>query len=288
MRIILITALLLSLPLLSSAFGVSPPWINQSNLVPGSHFEKEIFLVRANAEEPLNIEAQFDVPEEIRSWFSIDKGLKFTIPAGTQKFPIIVNIDVPKGTELGFYKGFLRVRSLPKTDELKFTGASIATGARIDINLTVGDNIVVDFAINKMDILDIKEGEPAQVLVRMENRGNVETALDRANFELFDKYGEVRLGFAQTENLPKVPPFKTKEFVLDFDLPIKLAIGEYWAKATVYKDGVSAGEIKTVFNVTEKKSGPIIWVGGAVGLIILAGASFWIRRKFLTPRKRKG
>ena len=275
-----------------SAFGVSPPWINQSNLVPGSHFEKEIFLLRANDAEDLLIEAEFDLPEEIRDWFSIDKGEKFIIPAGVKKFPIIVTIDIPDKAELGVYKGFLRVRTVPEAPDLESTGVSIAIGARIDINLTVGDNVIVDFEVHGITILDIRENEPAQVLVKMENKGNVNTALDRATFDLYDKYGEVRLGFSQIEELPRIQSFKTEDFVIDFDLPLTLSIGEYWAEAKVFKDGVVVGQQKTVFNVTEKRTNTPLYVAVVVVLAALASVSFMVRKKYSgqsrTSEKREG
>ena len=260
------------------AFGVSPPYINQSKLIPGSHYEEKIFLLQGQPKEDLEIVAEFDVPDKIRSWFSIDKGEQFVIPAGIQQYPIIVSIDVPQDAEFNIYKGFLRIRTVPAIIEGTVT---VATGARIDLNLVVGEGVVVDYTIQRVDILDIKEGESPRIVVTLANTGNVSVAASRATFDLYDKYGEVRLGFAQNENLPEVQAFKTETFIVEFPLSIKLGLGEYWAEAKIYREGAVVGELRTVFNVIEKKISLIIWIVLFIALIILIGFTYkfiWLKR----------
>lgn len=283
----LVILVLLAFPFLVSAFGVSPPFINQNKLVPGSHYEQVIFLSQGKPENNLEVTAEFETPPEIRKWFSVDKGSRFVIPAGVQQYPITVIIDIPENAELGIYHGFLRIRTTPPKTEGQGSGVAIAVGARVDINLIVGDEVFADFVIKNLDILDIKEGEPPQIVITLENIGNVSIAPERAALELFDKYGEIRLGFAQVENLPKTPSFKINTFTVKFPIDIKLGIGEYWANARIYKSGVIVAETKTVFNVIEKKVSWLMYVLIAVGILILAGIPIFIIKRRKKSEKRE-
>ena len=261
-------SVLFSIPFSAGAFGVSPPFVTSDRLTRGSSFDTTIFLVQGKPDVDLEIQAIFDVPENIRGWFSVDKGEKFTIPAGIQQFPIVVTTKVPKDAEYNIYQGYLRINTVPVRKEGE--QVNISVGARVEINLTVGDNVIKDFTVKGLNILDIREGEYPQVIVTLQNLGNVPVAPDRATFELYDKYGEVRLAYAQTETLPEVAAFKTEEFIIEFPIDIKLGIGEYWGLARIYSAGAVTKELKTVFNVTEKKADYMIYVIGA-GAVVLVG-----------------
>ncbi len=284
---VFVTVLVLSFlisPVVVDAFGVSPPFITASKLVAGSRYETTITLVQGQPNVDLEVKAVFDVPERVREWFSVDKGNLFTIPAGVQQFPIKVAIQVPKDAGLGIYSGYLRINTVPQRKEGE--QITISVGARIDINLTVGDDIVVDFSVKKIDILDIRENESPRITVIIENAGNVPVALGRATFDLLDKYGEVRLGFAQTEDLPETPAFETQTFVVTFPIDIHLGVGEYWAEARLYKGNTAIKETKTVFNVTP--SANHIWYVLIGGVVLLIGAVIFIfAKKSISVRKKR-
>ncbi len=266
-----------------SAFGVSPPFVNATKLIPGSRYEAVIYLVQGKPEYDLKIQADFEVPEKIKNWISLDRGSEFIIPKGTQQFPVKVLINVPPGADLGVYKGVLRVVSVPNSVE----GAqiNIATGARIELNMAVGNDLVVDFEVKKLEILDIQEGDAPAVAVTLENKGNVVIAPDYATFEIFDKYGDNRLGFAQTEKFLEIEPFQTKTFIIEFPIGISLGIGEYWGEAKIYREKAVLKSLRTVFDVTEKKKLNTLALamggGGGAGifLILLTFAYLWRRKK---------
>lgn len=268
---------LFSIPFSVGAFGISPPFVTSDRLTRGSSFDTTIFLVQGKPDVDLEIQAIFDVPENIRDWFSVDKGEKFTIPAGIQQFPIVVTTKVPKDAEYNIYKGYLRINTIPVRKEGE--QVNISVGARVEINLTVGDNIIKDLTVKGINILDIREGEAPQAIVTMQNLGNVPIALELATMEVYDKYGEVRLGYGQTENLPEVEAFQTKEFVIEFPVNIKLGIGEYWGLARLYREEAVVKELKTVFNVTEKKADYTMYAIGAGVLVFLGIISVFILRR---------
>ncbi|MEK7512683.1 MAG: hypothetical protein AAB601_00610, partial [Patescibacteria group bacterium] len=123
-----LTSLLLVLPGVAGAFGVSPPFVNVHTLLRGSRYEATVFLVQGRPESDRRVRAIFDVPEKARSWFSTDQASEeFTIPQGVQQFPLKIRIRVPESAENGVYNGYLRVTTIPSE-----TGGtvSIAEGVR--------------------------------------------------------------------------------------------------------------------------------------------------------------
>ncbi len=271
-------------PQFVSAFGVSPPAISADKLLKGSQYGATIFLVRADAEADLPIQAVLRLPDEVKNWVTLDTGFNFVIPAGVRQFPVKVLINVPDDAELNIYNGSVVFNTLPPSEEGKGDQQVIITvAAGVNLNITVGEGVIKDFRIERVDILDVKEGDPMAILVIMENTGNVPVAAERATIDVLDKFGNVRLGFGQTEDLPEVPPFKTKELVVEFPLDLKLGLGEYWAEAKVYKGGAVAGEIKTVFNVLEKKFNFLILL-----IVIAVAIGIGLATRHLFRRRHHG
>ncbi len=271
-----------------AGFGVSPPGIIEDRLIKGSHLERTIYLVQGDPKEDVNIGIDIE-SDKIKNWIHFENGNEFVIPKGIQQFPLNVIIDVPQDAELGIYKAFIRISTKPKPIE-GGGNVSIALGGRIDVDLTVGEGIFSDFNVRRIDILNIKEGESLKASITIENLGNVPVKPDRVSFELFNKYGDLRLAYGETIDLKEVASFKTESFIVEFPIDIKLGIGEYWAVVKVYKNGAVTKEMKTVFNVNPNpKSITNIFnalkgkelvgiIVGAVILIVIIGL-IWISRK---------
>lgn len=274
----LVFSAVLAIPNKVSAFGISPPFVNVDKLTKGSRYETTIYLVQGQPDNDLEVKAEFDVPEKIRSWFSVDRGNLFTIPKGTQQFPIQVLVQVPADAELGVYNGYLRINTVPQKKEGE--QIQISVGARVDINLKVGEGVFKEFSISKIKILDIEEGEDPKIEITLNNTGNVAAAPSRATFDVFDKFGDVRLGFTQNEELPEVPAFSSKTFQISFPINIYMGLGEYWAETKIYDNSSVVKELKTVFNVTEKKIDYEKYgIYGGAGLVVLLAIYFLSRRR---------
>jgi hypothetical protein len=268
-----------TVPTKVSAFGISPPFFNVDKLTKGSRYESTIYLVQGQPEKDLEVSAIFEVPDKIKSWLSVDYGERFVIPKGTQQFPIKVLVQVPEDAELGIYQGYLRINTVPQKKEGEQIQISI--GARVDINLKIGEGVFQEFSISKLEILDVEEGDNPKIEVVLNNTGNVSVAPTRATLDIFDKFGEIRLGFAQTEELPEVPSFSTKTFQVEFPVNIYLGVGEYWAETKIYNGETVIKELKTVFNVTENSfdfMDYLIYGGG--GAVLLLAVFFLARHRY--------
>ena len=63
-----------------ASFGISPPFINATYLVPGAEYSQTIYLIQDNPETDLGIKANLEISEKIRPWITIDKLSDFLIP----------------------------------------------------------------------------------------------------------------------------------------------------------------------------------------------------------------
>lgn len=268
------------LPYVSYAgFGVSPPLIREDKLVKGIRLDRIVYLVQGAPDREMQVELFVDSP--VKEWISFPQGNPVTIPQGVQQFPLAVQIAVPEDADLGVYKGVIRVTTVPeKADQAG--EVAIAIGGVIDLDLTVGNDVIVDLDVRTIKILNIKEGDDARADVTVVNNGNVGAAPDAATFELFNKFGELRLAYAETESFSAVPAFSERVEHLSFPIDIHLAPGEYWGHVKVYKDNQLLNELKTVFNVTEKTMAEEYlpyapYAGG--GALLLVAAFLVLRRR---------
>ena len=262
--LIFLVVILVLLPFgVQAGFGVSPPLVFEDKLVPGITIEREIYLIQGNPQHPVTVEAKVDAPE-IKDWISVDKGDKFEIPAGIQQYPIKIKIQVPEGTPLGIYKGSLRITTVPNkgTEDGQVV---IALGARIEIDLTVGDDVFSEYEVRSVEIETIKERDPAHIKVRINNTGNVPAAPEAVSFEL-------------------VKAFSEETIDLYFPLDVIIGPGEYWGHVKVYDQGI-IDEERTVFEVLPKtfweKNAVYVYsvIGGLVFLILLVVVLLKFRRR---------
>lgn len=264
MQGIVVVAILSVQPMIALAgFGVSPPTIREENAVPGAEFTRTIYLVQGNPTVPVTINATIE-SEDMRSWVTIADGSTFTIPAGVQQYPLAVTVRVPADTAFGVYRGFLRVSTVPEA-RTEDGQVAIALGGRVDMTVTVGDNVVEEYEVTQLSILDIPPKIDPLVEATVANTGNVPAAPDSASFELFDKFGEIRLGFAQVDfAATPTPPFSENTYYLSFPLDLVIAEGEYWGHVKLYTErGEQIKELRTVFNVTSAAQLPSGFMAGS-------------------------
>jgi hypothetical protein len=286
--IILLSLILPNISFVQAGFGVTPPNIKEDRLVPGSTLRNIIYLVQGDPNRDIGIRVSVE-SADIENWISFpNTGMEFIIPMGVQQFPLLIQTSVPEDAELGVYKAFVRVSTIP--NKVQGDGqVAIALGGRIDIDLTVGDDVFLEYKINSIKILDIKEGESPRISVKLQNTGNVPASPQGASFELFNKFGNIRLAYAESSEFSKVLPFEESDSFLSFPIDIRLAQGEYWGHVKIYDDeGHVIKELKTVFNVTEKKfsEGLIFPILIGVGIAIVIFAIVIVILRIRNKRKR--
>lgn len=230
-----------------AGFGVSPPKVIASHLLAGSYFEQTVYLVQGVPDKELTAVIEIE-DSEIKDWISIDKGYEFIIPAGVQQFPIKVQIEAPNKTELGNYKGIIRVKTM--SSEIHEGQVTVALGGRIDLELTVTEEEIFGFIIKSVDIPDIEESWPVKIAFIIRNTGNIETRPTKAVLEIYDRYENNILSSGEFSDFDLISPYKEKTVTAEF--PADLAVGEYWGHYKLYRGDTILREGKKVFNVVEK------------------------------------
>lgn len=282
-----------------AGFGVSPPYITNEHLVPGSHFERTIYLVRGDPVEELTAEVTIDAPE-IKDWITIEKGLKFPLPKGVQQFPMKVMIDVPSDVAYGAYHGYIRVRVISSSK--KEGQVTTILGARIDIGLVVSEQGFSDFRLRGVSIPDSEKGSPLVVLIMLENTGNTKVRPSKVHLDIYDISHLRLLKSGDITEMGWVKAFETSQ--IEGELPIDLDLGEYWADVTVYKEGESLGINKLHFRIVpevekpeveEKKEKSFLslflpYAGVGIILLVILLVLIWIERKKIKIvfKKREG
>ncbi len=227
-----------------AGFGISPPTVANKNLVPGSFYEQNIYLIQGTPDQDLNATVAVDAGA-INSWITIENGNSFNIPKGTQQFAMKVDVNVPPTAALGNYKGKIHINTLPATKNPG--GVQVTLGAEVAINLDVTDIKVSDFSIRNFQIPDVAKGAPIKFIIKVKNEGNVENGPTKVSLTFFDQYHSKQLGQQDEDITEKVQSFQTKDISVDF--PNNLDLGSYWADVKIYSGNKVAVDSKMVFNV---------------------------------------
>jgi hypothetical protein len=240
-----------------AGFGISPPYVKSDKIIPGTHYEQRIVLLRSSAEEALTAEITVNAPE-ISSWISLNKGETFDLPKNELQVPMIVMVDVPKDADIGKYTGYINVRIAPKDGQTG--GVAIALGARIDIDLNVTNETFPDFIIKELSIPDFEVLKApwkwpifsyffyrSKVVMKIENTGNVKIAPTKVHLDIYALDDKTLLESGIDKSIKKINPFETQNVEASF--PTKLKVGQYWGKIKIYKGEEIVRNDKVVFTV---------------------------------------
>jgi hypothetical protein len=240
-----------SCPKIASAdLGISPPYIRNAGLAPGSHFEQTIFIVRTDAEEDVEAKVEFSVPGA-DSWLKIDKTNKFVIPKGEIKFPITFSVDVPVQAAFGRYKGNIRLTTKP-LKSAEGGQITLAFGALIDVDINVVAMKIVDYRIRGTKVADVEEAykigfiNPPGIVnfsMQIENKGNVKASPTKVMLSIYDSNRTKVINTIETKHVPKVSPFSTDWVTAR--IPAYIQAGSYPTIYKIYRDDkvISEGEI---------------------------------------------
>lgn len=223
-----------------AGFGITPPYVHNETLRPGSEFTQEIIIVRSDPVEDLDAELTLNLPG-IESWFSFDRGLKFSLPKGESQVKMNVTVRIPEDAKLGAYNGNIRIRT--SSANVPTTGVSLALGAQIDVHLKIVEEIY-NFEVRRVELFEAEQGFskwwldfPGKIkfALYIENTGNIPASPSEIKFDIYDSSGSRLLeSVKNTNKIDRVLPFATKKVYAYF--PTYLPPGGYRVKYVVQKD----------------------------------------------------
>lgn len=257
----------------NAGFGISPPWLKNSHLAPGSHYEQDIFLVQSKPDKDVKITVTVESAEQIASWISFQPGTEFVIPAGKQQFPVRVAVNVPKDAGYTTYTG--KIRFVASSSGSGGGNIAIQLGALADISLTVTSEEFSDFKVKHVGIDDLEEGWPIKIRVKLENLGNIKVRPTRIVLKIYDKWHDKLLQEGEPQTVDWVDAFATGN--IEAAMETSLGISDYFGDFEIFKGEEVIAKDKQRFHIVGKgalERWPrifgisIAWIGGGFGALL--------------------
>ena len=121
-----------------AGLGISPSQMLVDNLLPGAHLEKTFVFSRSNYQEDLHFKV--NIAGTNKDWVIVDRGDEFIVPAGEERFSIVVMFDVPQDTPVGDYSGSIRFVPQPNVNQI---GPATGLSAFIQTDFKIVDKTVL-------------------------------------------------------------------------------------------------------------------------------------------------
>jgi hypothetical protein len=224
--------------------GISPASIENTKLRPGTTFVKEFTFSRSNSNEELDITLEPELGAA-NSWVSFVPGTNFKVQKGVQRVAIIVKITVPAGATLQPLDGTIRLKVVGATK----SGQSIDViqGARIDVKLATTDATIVDFTVRSINVSDVDSSGLGNVVVKVENTGNVAGAPSKVDLDFFTFQNE-RAANVTARGFSTIQPGEIVDMKLNFAVT-NIKKGEYYVDASVFNNDNLIRKERSVVNV---------------------------------------
>jgi len=236
--------ILLALSILAAAgiadavsWGISPPEIDVQTLLPGSHYEKIIYL----SKDGNDMEIRYEISGDITEWITTDAKDAFVFE--NKQMPVKVSIDVPGDAEIGKYNTILSFRA---TNHNSAEGIVLEPVLQLRINTQVINKKVSDYEVISSSASS--NGNILQLKTQVKNNGNIADGPDKLAVTVFDKYYQNAIYSEEINSVGKIEPFTEK--TIDNELHLSLEPGQYWAEVKSY--GI-INEEKTYETLKEEK-----------------------------------
>lgn len=247
---IFILLFLVSPSVILAGFGVSPYYVYNQHLKPGSVYESEIILSRSEAADSLTITVEPEVGQ-ISSWFSFKPGSKFTFPKGQNRFPLKVVVTVPPNADLKNYQGVIRVKAT-SGDDAPSGGVSVVKGARLEVDLITTNIDVSQLTVEDIKaepvVADSKGNQKLTLHLKIKNDGNTSAGPTKVTIDFTDTLSNPAGSVTNVGSIAQIPPNTTQ--VVDAVFSTQLDPKEYFANTRVFLNDSLIKEDRLVITVT--------------------------------------
>jgi hypothetical protein len=283
-----------------AGLGIIPSdWI-EPNGMQGQQIEKTFTLVRKDASEDLYFASK--ITGDLTNWIKIENGNNFVMPKGQQQFPVKITLNIPQNAEKKQYKGEIRLNSETNTEKASTGSVGVLLSSLVRIDLTISDKPFIDYDILRINVPKQEEGNFVNVVLKINNKGNVEAKPTKITTDIFDKFNSAQIT-SQTitdfSAIKGVPPFSQGEIKLQ--IPAQLTPEQYWANISVYQDDKILKTDSITFEIVKKgtlkkenaasqyfKNNYILILGIILAIALIAGIAIgiWLFIKHKNNKKQ--
>jgi hypothetical protein len=233
---------------LAAGLGVSPSKIGAENMLRGGHFEKQVYLSGIPSGEKVSVQ----VEGNIKDWITTDKGDSFYFPKGQASVPLTFMIDVPGDAANGIYGATAEISSGKESKDKGETSVSVISKVKVEITIKITGTQVREYTISSVSVPATEEGSPINVLVTIQNKGNVAAGPERMEFVVREKpEGEI-IWHGNISDIKGIMPYTTG--ISEITFQTGLPKGQYWAYAAFYDSDKQVQKHDSVLDIFEKGS----------------------------------
>lgn len=221
-----------------AAFGVSPPWVNNDHMLPGTTFEQVVYLSRSDTEKAMNAEVKVTGDEELVKWIEILDKESLIIEKGQNLLPMTVVVSVPENAAAKNYLGGIFVTLTPVVaDTLLGDGeVGIALGSRVSVNILVTGDQITDYEIESVVAEPQKQDTPLSIDLEVENKGNTNIADLKGQIDIYDSTNTELIKTLTFVPLDEsIASYETKKVEMIFQ-DFSPGPGEYWVAVKAFKN----------------------------------------------------
>lgn len=221
----------------AKSFGVSPPWIVNENIKPGSSFVYVIDLSTNDPDSDMLVFSSISGDPEISQWLTIRNKDGLVMAKGAKHLPMEVDVKIPDDAKFGKYSGRIALKLSPS--ERQDENVSIMLGGHISVDLEVVSYDVKDYWVKSISTTPGTEGAPVILSMKVKNLGNVPLSSVPVNVDVYDYKTDKLVTKSSASQLSgTVYPHTLKE--VQMTIPVNdLEEGSYWIDVNAFKEGQS-------------------------------------------------
>lgn len=222
---------------LAAAFGISPPWVINENLKPGSNFVYVIDMSTNDPSETMLVKTSVSGDPEVLSWMKIRNADTLTMPIGEQHVPMYIDLSIPKDAKIGKYNGDIMVTVMPQTKPTE--NVAIYLGGHIQVKLEVVNYDVTDYTVKSVSLEPITEGQNLTMNMQIKNLGNTVLSNVSTKVDVVDYTTGTSVATATANMLSKpIQPQTVGDIEMSYPMA-GLEAGKYWVNISAMKNGTS-------------------------------------------------
>jgi hypothetical protein len=240
--IILFFAFILFLPVCLGFYIDTPDAVSVEKVLSGGYAEEFIELT---GDYELVSQVDLSAAGNIADWVELTPKEHLLGRSETARFKMI--ITPPAGLGKGIYEGYIILSAVPVYEDQITSTVSVSKDIKIILEIT--DEEVKQAYVDTVYVSDVILGNPFEVEIPVENKGNVEANV-LINVALLDLNKENILSLDSTVELPSM-----SQRTAYISIPNCPGIGSYFAKIQVSTENGLVMEQLSPFKVAEQISG---------------------------------